>query len=151
MNSPRTGESVAWVARAHAGEFLRLADELPLLSTRRGRAWHKHTEALDDVERCLISLLADLSVSVRHYRPLSRTAEPIRFMTVFVERASSEGTQGELLARLDIVCGFDTASAGAVIRGSPRVDIGPAPCGSRDGVWDVTQKLLSAMFPNSDI
>jgi hypothetical protein len=27
------------------------------------------------------------------------------------------------------------------------VDIGPVLCGSRDGVWEITQKLLRAMFP----
>lgn len=151
MNSPCTGENVAWVARVHAGEFLHLSDELPLLSTRRGRASQKRTEPSDDVEQCLISLLADLTVSARHYRPLSRPAKPMRFMTVFVEQVCSEGKRGAVVARFDIVCGFDTASAGAVIRGSPRVDIGPVLCGSRDGVWEITQKLLSAMFPKFSV
>ncbi|WP_144140747.1 hypothetical protein [Paraburkholderia sp. BCC1884] len=149
MNAADKREVVIWAARSHVGEYLDESDELPLLSTRAGsREWREH-EALptDDAGMCLVCLLADLRASSRNYFPIDSSMKPERLMTVFVERiARPEDSRGEPVARFDIVFETNVASAGVILKGAPRQDVGPVPCAQRDGVWEIMLKFLSVMY-----
>lgn len=149
MKAADIREVVIWAARAHLGEYLCESDELLLLSTRAGSRewWGREALPPDDASKCLVCLLADLRASSRFHFPIDPTAEPERLMTVFVERiARSEDARGEPVARFDIVFETNVASAGVLLKGAPRQDVGPVPCAQRDGVWEIMLKLLSAMY-----
>ncbi|MGQ7935441.1 hypothetical protein [Paraburkholderia sp. D1E] len=150
MNAADKRELVIWAARAHVGEYLGGSIDLPVLSTRAGsRAWCAH-EALpfNDAGKCLLCLIEDLRASSRFHFPIDPAAEPERLMTVFVERiACSEHARGEPVARFDIVFETNVASAGVLLKGAPRQDVGPVSCGKGEGVWEIMLKLLRAMYP----
>ncbi|MGA9917727.1 MAG: hypothetical protein WBR17_34815 [Paraburkholderia sp.] len=150
MNAADKREVVIWAARSHVGEYLGGSINLPVLSTRAGsREWYAH-EALPfiDADKCLVCLLADLTASSRYSCPIDPAAEPERLMTVFVERiARSEDMRGEPVARFDIVFETNVASAGVLLKGAPRQDVGPISCDKGEGVWEIMLKLLKAMYP----
>ncbi|SFU26336.1 hypothetical protein [Paraburkholderia aspalathi] len=150
MNAAEKRELVIWTARAHVGEYLDGSIDLPVLSTRAGsQEWCAH-EALpfNDADKCLLCLLADLRASSRYNFPIDPAAKPERLMTVFVERiARPEDMRGEPVARFDIVFETYVASAGVLMKGAPRQDVGPVSCDKGEGVWKMMLKLLRAMYP----
>lgn len=149
MKAADKREVVMWAARAYVGEYLDESDELRLLAGRTGSREYRAHDALplDDASKCLVCLLADLRALSRVYFPIDPAAEPERLMTVFVERiARSEDARGEPVARLDIVFETNVASAGVLLKGAPRQDVGPVPCAQQDRVWEIVLNLLSAMY-----
>jgi hypothetical protein len=89
-----------------------------------------------------------LTASSRYSCPIDPAAEPERLMTVFVERiARSEDMRGEPVARFDIVFETNVASAGVLLKGAPRQDVGPVSSDKGEGVWEIMLKLLKAMYP----